>query len=295
MTLSPRAVVVNRRTEYEELLAAHGTRGQAEFFLGTRGLSLTGVEERHLRVRQALREVAGHLPVEWRRTSVERSELPSFLFTPEDIVVVVGQDGLVANVSKYLTGQPVVGVNPDPVSIPGVLVPWPAQALADVLREVTAGRGRRLSRTMVEAEVDDGRRLQALNEIYFGHRTHQSSRYLLTAPGPRREEQSSSGLIVGSGTGATGWLASLSRIQGQAPLPTPDAPQLAWFVREAWPSPGTGTTLTSGRLDAAVALEVEARTDLVCFGDGLESDALTVGYGQRVSFRIAGHRLHTVV
>ena len=41
-----------------------------------------------------------------------RGDLDRFLFEPDDLVVIVGQDGLVANVSKYLDGQPVVGINP---------------------------------------------------------------------------------------------------------------------------------------------------------------------------------------
>ncbi|MEI9866324.1 MAG: hypothetical protein WDN00_17560 [Limisphaerales bacterium] len=45
---------------------------------------------------------------------VDRSFLPNFVFAPEDTVVTLGQDGLVANTLKYLDGQPVVGVNPDP-------------------------------------------------------------------------------------------------------------------------------------------------------------------------------------
>jgi hypothetical protein len=32
---------------------------------------------------------------------------------------------------------------------------------------------------MVQAELDDGQRLLALNEIFVGHRTHQSARYRL--------------------------------------------------------------------------------------------------------------------
>ena len=44
---SPRVVVVHRATEYEELLARHGTRGQAAFFLANRGGSLDELERRH--------------------------------------------------------------------------------------------------------------------------------------------------------------------------------------------------------------------------------------------------------
>lgn len=36
---TPRIVIVHRRTELQELLDRHSTRGQAEFFLRTRGRS----------------------------------------------------------------------------------------------------------------------------------------------------------------------------------------------------------------------------------------------------------------
>jgi len=71
---------------------------------------------------QALQTVSAAIPGGWRRGAVERSDLDRFLFEPEDVVIVVGQDGLVANTAKYLSGQPVIGVNPDPGDGMGVLV-----------------------------------------------------------------------------------------------------------------------------------------------------------------------------
>ncbi|MFE0038685.1 hypothetical protein ACFWXX_17320, partial [Streptomyces sp. NPDC059018] len=63
MSLAPRAVIVHRTTEYEELLARHGTHGQAEFFLTSRGRSIREVAERHRRTRRALTAVsAGGAP-----------------------------------------------------------------------------------------------------------------------------------------------------------------------------------------------------------------------------------------
>src|SRR6266700_6241111 len=66
--------------------------------------------------------------------------LPNFVFGPEDIVVALGQDGLVANTLKYLNGQPLVGVNPDPRRYDGQLLPFRISHLRRVMPEVFARR-----------------------------------------------------------------------------------------------------------------------------------------------------------
>ncbi|GGS93755.1 MULTISPECIES: hypothetical protein [Streptomyces] len=290
MSLAPRAVLVHRRTEYEELVDRHGTHGQAAFFLSSRGRSLDEVVERHHRTRQALREVEAAVPLTWRSSRVERADLDRFLFAPEDVVVVVGQDGLVANAAKYLSGQPVIGIDTDPGRNPGVLVRHRSTDTAALLRAATAG-GRTDDLTMVEAVADDTQRLLALNEVYLGPPGHQTARYRLgpdgdTGPG---EAQASSGVLVGTGTGATGWLRSLWLERGSAlPLPAPCDRRLLWFVREAWPSPATGTTRVSGHLEDRQGLRVTVESDrIVVFGDGMEADALQLTWGQSVRLGIA--------
>ena len=140
---------------------------------------------------------------------------------------------------------------------------------------------------MVEAIVDDGQRLRALNEIFAGDRGHQSARYDLRI-GKRAETQSSSGVVVGTGTGAGGWLASL---WGQShpgfALPAATSGELAYFVREAWPSGTTGTSLTAGLLAEGEGLELSARSTLVVFGDGIERDFLRLEWGQGLTVRKA--------
>ncbi|MFE5806118.1 hypothetical protein [Streptomyces sp. NPDC056491] len=298
MSLAPRAVLVHRRTEYEELLARHGTHGQAAFFLSSRGRSIDEVHRRHERTLHALRQVAAAVPLTWRSSRVERADLDRFLFAPEDVVVVIGQDGLVANTAKYLHGQPVVGIDTDPGRNPGVLVRHRCADAAALLRAATAAGGTADELTMVEAVADDTQRLLALNEIYLGSPGHQTARYRLgpdgdTGPG---EAQASSGVLVGTGTGATGWLRSLWQERGsRAELPAPCDRRLLWFVREAWPSPTTGTTKVAGELGHGQRLQLTVESDrMVVFGDGMEGDALELTWGQSVRLGIAGTSLHLV-
>lgn len=300
-TLAPRVVVVSRPSELDELMGRHGTLGAAEYFLRQRGRDLTPVIAGHEALAAALTMVSAAVPADWRRGRVSRGDLPRFLFGPEDLVVVVGPDGLVANAAKYLTGQPVIGIDPEPGRNPGVLVrfaaPQLAHSLPALLLAARAGEVATEARTMVSARLDDGQELLGLNEIYLGHASHQSSRYLLSTPDSAAERQSSSGIIVGTGTGATGWCASIARERGAAPPSlVPMAPALCWYVREAWPSPTTGVTLTSGVLRGAERLEVASESErLVGFADGVESDHLTLAWGQRVSVGLASRTLTLVL
>lgn len=293
MTLAPRAVVVSRRSELDELLARHGTRAAAAYFLRQRGRDMSDVDDRHRALQEALTAVGAAIPADWRRGHVDRADLPRFLFGPEDVVLGVGQDGLVANVAKYLDGQPVIGVNPSPGVNPGVLAQHDPSAVAGLLR----GRAFAVAeRAMVVASLDDGQELAGLNEVYCGHTTHQSSRYVLSTPDGRRERQSSSGVVVGTGTGATGWCGSIARSIGFSPLPAADEAALCWFVREAWPSPATGVSAVAGRLTGDEHLEITCESErLVVFADGLEPDRLELSWGQRVRIGLADRSLSLVV
>ncbi|MCV7199068.1 NAD(+)/NADH kinase [Mycobacterium angelicum] len=295
MTLPPRAVLVHRRTELDDALARHGTHGQAAFFLSSRGRSIDELEVRHASTQSALAAVAAAIPADWRRGRVERADLSRFLFEPRDIVIVVGQDGLVANVAKYLDGQPVIGVNTEPNRNAGVLVPHTPDGAGGLIRAAAQNRAEIEPRTMAEAVTDDGQQLLAVNEIFVGHASHQTARYTLALPDGRAERQASSGVIVSTGTGATGWCRSVwEQRRSSVVLPGPSEPRLAWFVREAWPSPATGTSLVEGDLNATT-LTVDVESDrLVVFGDGIESDSLFLSCGQRLTVRLAVRRLRLV-
>lgn len=70
-------------------------------------------------------------------------------------------------------------------------------------------------------------------------------------------------------------------------------PRLIWFVREAWPSPTTGTSLVEGALRQSDGLQLIVESDrLVAFGDGIESDALELTWGQTVRIAMSDTSLH---
>src|SRR5215469_7123921 len=293
MSTTPRAVFVTRETEYELLIARHATRDQVRFFLKTRGQDVGEVEARHARFYAVLKEARAAVPPDWRSTLVRRGDLDRFLFAADDVIVAVGQDGLVANVAKYLDGQPVLGVNPDPGLYDGILVPLTPASVGRLLVPAARGDVALQRRTMVEAELDDGQKLVGLNEIFVGHRSHQSARYDI-AVGEKREAQSSSGLVVSSGTGATGWARSLMESMHVSLSLAPDEAALAYFVREAFPSVSTGTSIRAGKLDKATPIHVTSRMNDggVIFADGVEQDHLDFDWGRLIEVKVASRHLN---
>ncbi len=293
-TNAPRAVFVTRETDYDLLLARHATRGQAKFFLETRGQDIDVIEDRHRRFHATLQEARSRVPDDWRQASVARADLDRFLFGPEDVIVAVGQDGLVANVAKYLDGQPVLGLNPAPDLYDGILVRVSLARLAALLPASVAGAAPTEQRTMVEARLDTGERLLALNEVFVGHRSHQSARYRITC-GDQAEDHSSSGLIVASGTGATGWARSIMEAT-HAVLPLdPQERAVGFFVREPFPSVATATSLRAGKL-AGTPLSVTSRMNDggVIFADGVEQDFFAFDWGRGVTIAPATRTLHLI-
>jgi NAD kinase len=291
---TPRAVFVTRETDYDLLIARHATRDQARFFLETRGQKIEDLEARHAQFSETLRLARSTISSDWRQTLVKRADFDRFLFAPEDVVIAVGQDGLVANVAKYLGGQPVIGINPAPDQYDGVLVRMNVSTLAKATRAILHNDIAVEHRTMVQATTDSGETLLALNEIFVGHRSHQSARYNI-ADGQENEDQSSSGLIIASGTGATGWARSIMEATGNHFALDPQEKAIAYFVREPFPSVATGTKLRAGKLSkGAVTITSRMNDGGTIFADGMEKDFLRFDWGQRISVLPADRSLRLV-
>jgi NAD kinase len=295
-SLAPRVVLVTRPSDYDRLLARHGTRGQAAFFLERRGQSLAVLERQNEQLAAAVSLAKQAVPDEWSLAQVPREDLDRFLFTERDIVVAVGQDGLVANLAKYLDGQPVIGVTPAPGESEGILTDTPVDRLARLLPRVAHGDTDLQRRTMVEARLDDGQSLTALNELFIGHRSHQSARYFLRF-GQEEEFQSSSGVIVSTGTGLTGWARSILTATGRSAAFAPEDRRAVYFTREPWPSHATGANLVFGEVDGEAEVSVTSRMNDsgTIFADGIEQDFLRFDWGITASVALCDRTLNLVV
>ena len=294
-TLPPRVVLVSRPSEYSSLLRAHATRGQAEFFLHSRGQSLDQIEARAQLQDKAIQAAKDSIPAEWSFAHVMRDDLNRFLFSPDDIVVAIGQDGLVANLAKYLDGQPVIGISPDPARTEGVLTPYDASVLGNLLPAVAHRDVDFLARSMVRARLDSGPDLMALNELFIGHRSHQSARYVIHH-GKASEAQSSSGVIVATGTGLTGWAKSIMTATKRNFSFAPDEPRAAYFAREPWPSRISGAKISAGEIGRKSRFHLTSQMNEggVIFADGIEQDFLAFNWGSEVQIGIAEKQLNMV-
>jgi len=303
-------VVVVRATRLADLKARFATKAQAEFYIRHLGGDFDDYEREDETYHRAVAQVRQDLSALGRVQMIERGYLPNFVFGPQDIVVAIGQDGLVANTLKYLHGQPLLGVNPDPRRWDGKLLPFTVDDIAKVMREVLRGDRPSQCVTLAEAVLNTGSRLCAVNDLFIGVKSHTSARYRIVL-GHRAEDHSSSGVIVSTGLGSSGWFLSLltgaatvARAAGlacsveQMPGPFPwDSEYLFFTVREPFPSQTTGTSLVFGKITPGQPLVLESRMgeNGVIFSDGIEQDFLEFNSGTQATIDIADRKGRLVV
>eukprot|EP00439_Symbiodinium_sp_Y106_P087453 s1_g55.t1 len=290
LTVSP-DMLASMVTQVKNLV---GT-GEATFFLESRDQKIDEIEERDNLERQTINAARTCVPSEWSFVDLLRDDLDRFLFFPNDIVIAVGQDGLVANLAKYLEGQPVVGISPDARRTEGILTPHSVDGLGELLQEIAADNVSLAPRSMVKAQLGGGEELIALNELFVGHRSHQSARYVLNFDGAE-EFQSSSGVIVATGTGLTGWAKSVMMATNKFVEISPDESSAVFFAREPWPSQISGCNVNSGKISQTTELHILSRINEggVIFADGIEQDFLTFDWGVEARIGLAERQLMTV-
>jgi len=298
-------VLVKRKTRLEELLVRFNSVAQAKFYVEHLGADFSDYQREHEEYGQSVALTLDCLGRLGRPYVLDRAYLTNYIFGPADIVFAVGQDGMVANTLKYLSGQPLVGVNPAPQRWDGVLLPFQARDLPAVAPEILRNARPCKEVTMACARLNDGQTLLAVNDLFIGQRSHVSARYQLSL-GEASETHSSSGVIVSTGLGSTGWFKSVLTgaigvfqaasdgaipppVQGQFPW---DAGYLYFSVREPFPSKATGVSLVFGKVTPQQPLRIASRMpeNGVIFSDGIESDFLEFNAGMEAHIDLAERR-----
>lgn len=306
-----RIVVVTKKTALEELIYRLNSREQARFYLEQNQISFRDYELEDQQYQLALASVKRQLPDGLKQQFIERDFLPTYQFDEHDLIITLGPDGLVINTAKYLTTQPILALNPDPQRVDGVLIPFRYEEARSCVARVLQGRGQITRVSMVKAGLNDGQVLYGINDLFIGPRTHTSARYRLQL-GSQSEAQISSGIIVSTGAGCTGWLRSItqgawsvSSYFGGSGTQPPAIEQLAlgweaekaWFtVREPFVSKVSQANLVFGQLQRGQELIITSQMpeNGVIFSDGIESDYLAFPSGFIASIGLADRKAHLI-
>lgn len=318
MPVHEKLIVITKKTALEELIERFNTREQARFYLEQMGVDFSDYEAAHARYQTAKADLQNAIPQGVRTQWIEREFLPTFTFGRDDLIVALGPDGLVVNAAKYLDGQPLVAFNPDYQRIDGVLLPFYIEGAPEVLQRAAKGHYQIAAITMAQVTLNDGQTLHALNDLFIGAQTHVSARYELIHQG-RGEAQSSSGIIVTTGAGSTGWWRSMLTgavgiTQAQSGVviePKTDphtgrviddyrfdwsANELRFAVREPFISKTSQANLICGALRNQETLQIVSRMPQngVIFSDGIEADFLEFNAGAIATIGVADKKLHLV-
>ena len=300
-------VIATRKTRLQELVERFNTRSQAKFYIEHSGGDFADYEREEDAYRSSLDVLRCSLDFEIPQQLVDRVLVPTFQFQNHDLVVTLGQDGLVANTAKYVGAQPIVAVNPEPGRFDGILLPFlPDQARAAV-EKVIEGKARFHEITLAEIRLGDGQRLLAFNDLFIGARSHVSALYRIRC-GNQSEVQSSSGVLVSTGAGSTGWLSSVfnmasgvARFCGGTAIKPVRMPwedrRLIYVVREPFVSRHSQAGIVAGMLESGQELVLESLMPSggAVFSDGMEADFLQFNSGAIGTVRAAEQRARLVV
>ena len=298
-------ILVINKTRFQLLVERFNTINQAKFYIEHSGGDFSDYVKENEQFTRSLNAVQTVLSRNYRYKIVERKFLTNYIFAEDDIVVILGQDGLVANVAKYATDLPIIAVNPDVDRFDGQLLPFNCDNFETALKKTCQHEATIQRVSMAEAVTNDRQRILAFNDLFIGPKSHLSARYSIEFK-KHIERQSSSGIIVSTGAGSTGWLSSLINMhdgiarmfgllsgeQRHTFTLSPESEQLMFIVREPFESKYSSVGLCGGAIDKDEELILESfmPTGGVIFSDGIENDFLTFNAGTTATIRLASEK-----
>ncbi len=301
------AIIVKNKTRLEQLIERFNTKAQARFYIERSGGNFLDYEKEHEVFQHSLSLVQRNLSGVIKNKIVDRIFLPSYIFNDRQVIITVGQDGLVANTAKYVKAIPIVAINPDTDRYDGVLLPFSADNFVNAIEKVMSNTYTSKATSFAEVQLNDGQRLLAFNDLFIGAASHVSARYKITYH-KKTEEHSSSGIIVSTQAGSTGWLSSVFNMSygmqqfiekgnnKKKNIKLKDD-QLMFAVREPFASKRTQTAITAGIVSGTTKLVIESYmpNNGLIFSDGIETDFLRFNSGSIATIGTAREKANLVL
>lgn len=300
------AIIVKNKTRLETLIERFNTKAQAKFYIERLGGNFDDYELEHETFHISLNQIQTQLSTTLKNKIVERAFLPNYIFNDKNLIIVVGQDGLVANTAKYSKEVPIIAVNPDKQRYDGILLPFDTNDFIYGIENVINNKYSFQTMRFAEAKLNDGQSLLAFNDLFIGASSHISARYKISY-GSKTEEQSSSGLLVSTKAGSTGWLSSVFNMaygvvgmfdkNVKPKRPKLNDNDLLFTVREPFQSLRTQTGIISGLIKGQSSLVIESLmpSNGVIFSDGIETDFLKFNSGTIATIALANERAKLVI
>lgn len=299
------AIIVKSKTRLESLIERFNTKAQAKFYIERLGGNFEEYVIEDEIFKYSLNSLQTQLSKVIKNKTIDRQFVSTYIFSKKNLIIVIGQDGLVANTAKYSENLPIIAVNPDTERYDGILLPFNTSNFIHGVENVLTNSYNSKIMSFAEAKLNDGQRLLAFNDLFIGASSHVSARYKLTFKN-KSEQQSSSGIIVSTQAGSTGWLSSIFNMaygvtnmfeknltHKQPKLKEKD---LLFAVREPFKSIKTQTEMTAGIIrNNTITIESFMPNNGIIFSDGIEKDFLNFNSGSIATIGIAKETANIVV
>ncbi len=301
-----RIVVVTKRTRLEELVLLHNTENTVKFLLESQGEKIDAYKAEDEAYKFALKQISRQIPIEIQSSTVEREYLPTFLFRNTDLIIVCGPDGLFVNVAKYVKDQPVLTINPDPKTVAGKLMLFAPTMVGEMIAKVCSEKCRFAALPFIKAQINKEEIIWAINDLFIGRCDQVSALYSISFNG-YKENHSSSGIIVSTGIGTSGWLSSIinmvngitgsDNLRNLNYLPEKTSKELVFAVREPFITPTTNIRLVTGRITPGKPLTVVSQMPKggFVFSDGVIEKAIEWPAGSEIVVTVGERYVHQVI
>jgi NAD kinase len=186
-------------------------------------------------------------------TAVNRKKMHPKHFRGKDVVITIGGDGTFLKTSHHVTDALMLGVCSNANKNVGYLLRSSRLTFEDSLRKILNNEFKVAERVRLETTINGKKTKYALNDVFIGsRRAYHTARYNLRIGG-KEEFQMSSGIIISTATGSTGWIKSAGGIE--MPL---HSGKFQYYVRDPYSCKFSRPRLLKGILSSKENITVKS-------------------------------------